>query len=132
MNNIRAFMVGVYTRMKLNFRKIIVLMMVAVILVFSVDVAHEVKEETSHVSQKISIGILHSESTTHCPVCPINHNGTNHDLDNYDHHNYTPLAYQYSPLLPVSFISVLTTFERNRAFPEVYQDIFIPPQISLT
>lgn len=124
-------MIKAYTRMNLNFRKLTALMMVAVILLFSINVAHEVEEATLPASHKISIGVLNSEGTTHCPVCPIEHHGTNHDHSNYDHHNYTSLAYQNASLSPVPVITVLAAFEQFRALPEVYQDIFIPPQSSL-
>ena len=118
--------------MNSNFRKIIALVMVSVIILFSIDLDHEVKVARFPESHKVSIGILHSEGTTHCPACPIDHHGTNHDHGNFDHHNYTSLAYHNSSLTPVPLITVLATFEKFRALPEVYQDIFIPPQSSLT
>lgn len=105
--------------------------MVAIIILFSINVSHEAEEATYPVSHEISIGMLHPESTTHCPTSPIDHHGTNHNHDNYDHHNYTSLAYQNSSLTPLSTIIVLTTFEQFRALPEIYQDIFVPPQSSL-
>jgi len=94
-------MVRNYTRMNSNFRKIIALVMVSVILLFSIDVDHEVKEATSPESHRVTIGVLHSEGTPYCPACPTDHHGTNHDHGNFDHHNYTSLTYQNSSLTPV-------------------------------
>jgi hypothetical protein len=112
-------------------KTIIAVMMGVVILLFSINVAHEVEDETAPASHHISLETSHSESTTHCPDCPLDHQNTNHDHDSYDHHNYTSLVHYPPSFSPNPVITLLPTFEQFRAIPEVYLDIFIPPQSRL-
>jgi len=116
-----------------NFRKILALTLVAVIICLSINavfsVAHEIEEAGFTTPHTITIGFLHVETSGHCPACPTdNHPSTDHDHFSCDHHTSISFAAQtvYRHPVPIGFPHV--NVETFQFIPEVYLDKFIPPQ----
>ncbi len=92
------------------------------------SVAHAVEESGHSTAHKISI--FNVDSNDHCPACPDeNPQNTDHNHSSCDHHSslyfgHRPLLISYNPN-----ISTRSMTEPFNAFPEVYLEKFIPPQI---
>jgi hypothetical protein len=89
--------------------------------------AHAAKE-LGHSSHNISI--FNVVSDDHCPACPNeDHPSNDHSHPSCEHHSSLyfgsqPLHISYNPN-----ITIHTLAEPLNAFPEVYLEKFIPPQI---
>lgn len=119
--------------MNQNFRKIMAITLVAVMICLSINtvfsVAHEIEEAGFSTPHKISIGFLQIETSGHCPACPTNdHPSTDHDHFSCDHHTNISLTAQTVYRLPVSVELPPVNSEGFQFIPEVYLDKFIPPQ----
>lgn len=119
--------------MNQKFRKIIALILVAIMVCLSINtvfsVAHEVEEAGFSAPHNVKIAFLHVETPGHCLSCPSDeHPSEDHDHVSCDHHTYISLTAQTVYRHPVSTGLAIVNLEPFQFIPEVYLDKFIPPQ----